>query len=247
MNVKLGRLPVKLSPKTYKLDKVLSTDLIEVPSQHNWANNFTWPMWCNDTVGCCTQVSVASAIRIWTVNTKKSVILTDEDVIKNYSFESGYDPKDPSTDRGGVELDVLTKWVKEGYTWAAGTNKLYAFGSINFSNLDMVKRSIYALGGCYIGLNIPDYAMQDDGWNTWRLEYENNDIVGGHAVFLHGFDSEYLYFNTWGQSWKMTYSFFNQYVEEAYGLVSENWLDGHSKLSPLLEDINKLILEMKGK
>lgn len=246
MNVKLGRLPKKISPKTYKFDTILNSNLISLPEEHNWADGLYWPMWCNDKVGCCTQVSVASAIRVWTVNTNKTIILSDEDVIKNYSFESGYNPNDPSTDCGGVELDVLTKWVQDGYSWAAGTNKLYAFGSINFENIDTVKRSIYALGGCYIGLNIPNYAMNYDGLNTWRLENSDTEIAGGHAVFLHGYDSEFLYLNTWGQSWKMTYDFFNEYCEEAYALVSKDWLDGHSKLSPLKEDINKLILEMKG-
>lgn len=246
MNVKLGRLPVKISPKTFKLDAILNSDLIELPDEHNWAVGFPWPMWCNDTIGCCTQVSVASAIKVWTVNTKKPIILTDDDVLKNYSDESGYNSQDPNSDKGAVELDVLTRWVKEGYTWAAGINKLYAFGSVNINNLNSVKRSIYALGGCYIGLNIPQYALEPDGSNTWSIEYDNTEIAGGHAVFLHGYDSKYLYFNTWGQSWKMTYDFFNNYCEEAYGLVSENWLDGHSRLSPLKEDINKLILELRG-
>ena len=248
-NYKLGKLPVKLSPKTLNMSTILTkaTNLLEIPDTCNWGNGFDWPMWCNDTIGCCTQVSVASAIRIWTVATKKPMFLTDDDVITNYSAESGYIKGDESTDKGGVELDVLSKWVRDGYKGPAGINQLYAFGSINVKNINDIKRAIYTLGGCYIGLVLPTYATELNGSNEWFIDNDaDNSIAGGHAVFLHGYDDNFIYLNTWGQSWKMTYDFFNTYCDEAYGLVSNDWLDGLSHISPLKENINQLISEMKG-
>lgn len=244
--MKLGKQSAKLSPKTFNFSSLLQNDLIQIPEYCNWANGFTWPMWCNDTLGCCTQVSVASAIRIWTVTTKKPMFLTDADVIANYSAESGYVPGNEATDQGGVELDVLSRWVKTGYQGPAGINKLFAFGSVNFKNINDVKRSIYALGGCYIGLTLPEYAVELNGSNEWFIDDDaDNSIAGGHAVFLHGYDDNFLFLNTWGREWKMTYDFFEKYCDEAYGLVSNDWLDGHSHLSPLKESVDQLITEMK--
>lgn len=248
MNYKLGKLPAKKSPKTYKMDLLLDkTNDIIIPEEQNWAIGWEWPMWGNDKIGCCTQVSVASAIKVWTVNTKKSIILSDNDVIKNYSDESGYNPNDPSTDKGAVELDVLTRWNKIGYTWAAGINKLYAFGSVDKNNIENIKKTIYLFGGCYIGVELPSYAMEavQNNQGYWDLEYYDDNIIGGHAVFLHGYDSKYFYFNTWGENWKMSFDFFENYCEESYALISTDWLDGISHLNPLKNNIVDMINQLK--
>lgn len=244
---KLGKLPAKVSPKTYKMDTMLTNVSEIIPKDYNWAVDLKWPMWKNDILGCCTQVSVASAIRVFTVNTKKPMFLSDEDVVKNYSDESGYNPNDPSTDKGAVELDVLTRWTKQGYVGPAGTNILYAFGSISPKNLTNIKKSIYFFGGCYIGIDVPNYAMTNAQENTgvWELEYYDNDIIGGHAVFLHGYDDNYFYFNTWGENWKMSMSFFETYCEEAYGLISKDFLDGLTHLNPLKESIEDMVNHLK--
>lgn len=247
MEYKLGKLPPKISEKTYKMDGIFSKDSIKVPDTYNWAADFTWPMWCNDTIGCCTQVSVASAIKVWTYNNGDEQTLTDDDIIKNYSAESGYNPSNPSSDKGAVELDVLNYWVKTGYTSTDGNNKLYAFGTVDKTNIDNIKKTIYVFGGCYIGIMLPNFAMTDAEENTgyWEAQDYDNNIVGGHAVFLHGYDEHYFYLNTWAQNWKMSIDFFKQYCEESYILVSQDWINDKTHVSPLKENINQLITEMK--
>ena len=240
--MKLGKKPAVFDPKTKKLTAPLKSIVNTTPSNINWINGVSWPMWNNDRIGCCTQVSVASAIRTWNFNEGSNVLLTDDMVIKNYSDESGYNPTNPNSDQGAVETDVLKRWVNIGYQTPNGVNKLIDFGFINPRNHKSVQRAIYLMGGLYIGISVPQFAMESQN-QTWDLEYNDTEIVGGHAIYLHGYDNDYLYLNTWGSEWKMSWDFFNQYCDEAYGLVSEDWLN-KNKNSPIGENLSTLIQEL---
>lgn len=243
-NMKLGKKPAVLDPRTYKLTAPLANRLPTPPVSINWDPNTTWPMWCNDTIGCCTQVSVASAIKVWTSKVSEDNLLTDANVIANYSAESGYIPGNESTDNGGVEVDVLTRWTKTGYQTPKGTDILESFGYINPKDHNSVKRSIAMLGGCYIGIQLPNYAVSDEV-TMWDVEPQlDNSIAGGHAVYLHGYDDNVLYLNTWGQPWTMTWAFLDAYCEEAYGLISKDWINAQG-VSPEGETLQGLTEELQ--
>lgn len=241
-NYKLGKKKAVHSPLTKKLTAPLKKAVGDIPDNINWINGVTWPMWNNDKIGCCTQVSVASALRTWTYNVSEEIMLSDKQVIDNYSAESGYNPENPSSDQGGVETEVLRKWCIDGYETPSGNIKLNDFGYVNPKDTDNVKRAIYLFGGLYIGLSLPQYSLEIPN-GVWDIQYFNNQIAGGHAVYLHGFDDSYLYLNTWGSEWKMTWSFFEKYCDEAYGLISNEWINKNAT-SPLGESLNILIQEL---
>ncbi|MBB3882603.1 C1 family peptidase, partial [Acetobacter oeni] len=238
--------PAVHDPRTYRLKAVLATALPVIPSKVNWAPSAQWPMWCNDKIGCCTQVSVASAIRTWTGAAQAPVMLTDPQVIDNYSAESGYVPGEPSTDEGGVELDVLNRWRIEGYERPGQTRDyLTAFGYVDPKNNPQVQRAIAFLGGLYIGLSLPNYACAVGDFDWIINPLADNSIAGGHAVFIHGYDADWLYLNTWGAPRRMSYAFFQKYCDEAYGLVSrQNWT-GITGVSPDGEVLDGLVAEMQ--
>lgn len=244
--MKMGKLPAKFDPRTYKLTAPLQEKLPVPPASINWAPDVQWPMWNNDTIGCCTQVSVASAIRVWTGKSATSpVLLTDQEVLQNYSAESGYVPGDASTDNGGVEVDVLNRWKNIGYCSPKGTDKILSFGYVHPKDHDSIKRIVAMLGGAYIGIQLPNFAVSGDV-QTWDLDPQgDNSIAGGHAVFIHGYDDKNLYLNTWGQAWTMTWAFFDTFVEESYGIISQDWINakGETPEGETLEELNKELTE----
>ncbi|AQS88292.1 hypothetical protein AA101099_1753 [Neoasaia chiangmaiensis NBRC 101099] len=243
---KLGKRPARHDARTFRLGAPLAARLIVPPTAVNWAPNDVWPVWCNDTIGCCTQVSVASAIRTWTGAAQAPVLLSDAQVIDNYSAASGYVPGQAQTDQGGIELDVLNRWIREGYARPGqpGRDYLTAFGVVDVRDRQSVMRAIAALGGLYIGVQIPNYIMQTGG--DWALNAAGDQtVVGGHAIWLHGYDSDWLHFNTWGERKRMSWDWLTTYCDEAYGLVSrQNWL-GINALSPNAEDVDALVAEMR--
>ncbi|MFT8719778.1 hypothetical protein [Acetobacter sp.] len=242
---KLGKKPARLDPRTYRLAGPLHYRLSEPPPSVNWAPSVVWPMWCNDTLGCCTQVSVASAIRTWTGAALTPIELTDTHVVENYSAESGYVPGSPMSDRGAVEVDVLSRWCREGYERPGQTRDyLTAFGYVSPADTASVHRAIAMLGGLYIGLSLPNYACSGDA--DWVIDpTADNRIAGGHAVWLHGYDADWLYLNTWGAPRRMSYGFFAQYCDEAYGLISrQNWTT-LKNVSPRAENLEELVGELR--
>ncbi|WP_367160888.1 hypothetical protein ABUE34_06855 [Kozakia baliensis] len=241
----LGKAPARFDARTYRLGAVLAERLIDIPPACNWLPQASWPMWNNDRIGCCTQVSVASAIRSWTSAAQSTVMLSDAQVLGNYSAQSGYRSDVPASDQGAVELDVLNRWRQEGYDRPGQTRDyLTGFGSVEPHERGNVRRAIAALGGLYIGVQIPQYIMQTNG--DWVLQTNaDRTIAGGHAIWLHGYDQDWLYFNSWGQSLRMTWDWFETYCDEAYGLVSrQNWL-GIKGRSPQCEDVNALLAELR--
>lgn len=244
MQRKLGKQPARLDPRTRCLAGPMKERLPDPPPTANWAPTVQWPMWCNDRLGCCTQVSVASAILTWSGSALSPIALDDAQVVKNYGDQSGYVPGQPATDRGAVEVDVLSRWCQEGYERPGQTRDyLTAYGYINPRDTASVQRAIAMLGGLYIGLFLPQYACVGD--KDWVLDpFADRSIAGGHAVWLHGYDSEWLYLNTWGAPRRMSYRFFAAYCDEAYGLISrQNWttLKG---VSPIRETLDELVQEL---
>ena len=59
------------------------------------------------------------------------------------------------------------------------------------------------------------------------------EIEGGHCVTVVGYTDAYLTVCTWGKSTqKMTYAFWNKYVEEAWALVSQDWWNAATGKDP---------------
>lgn len=239
---KLGKKTAVYDSNTMKLTPIVDKSITDIPTNINWINGVIWPMWNNDKIGCCTQVSVASAIRTWSYNTSTEILLTQDNVIKNYSDESGYNGT-PSTDQGAIEVNVLQKWCKDGYQTPDGIDKLFTFGYLNPRDTASIKKSIVLFGGIYIGMSLPDYALKTPS-PVWEVSNTDTQIAGGHAMYVHGYDQNYLYMNTWATEWKMSWDFFQKYCDESYGLISQRWLNGKNT-SPFGENLETLVNELR--
>lgn len=248
MRMKLGKLPARHDARTYRMAAPLAAALPVVPPSVNWAPDVQWPAWENDRYGCCTQVGVASAIRTWTGAAQAPVLLDDGQVLRNYASATSppFDPTTGANDNGAVELDVLNKWRVDGFERPGQTRDyLTAYGSIAPTDVQGIRRAIAFLGGVYIGLSLPEWACVV-GCGDWVFNPQrDNSIAGGHCVWLHGYDADWLYLNTWGEQKRMSWGFLRQFCDEAYGLVSrQNWT-GISGLSPNGEALDALAAEMR--
>jgi hypothetical protein len=79
----------------------------------------------------------------------------------------------------------------------------------------------FSLGAIDIGVNLPN------GWrgaDVWEANQGRPGSWGGHSVPLIGYDAEYLYAVSWGQVIPMSYAALDQYVDEAYAVISPDWI-----------------------
>lgn len=225
MNRKLGKKPVRRDLRTLQLENYIA-HLPIPPDSTDWSSKAApFPMFLNDKIGDCTCAAAAHMIEVWTKNAKlREVELTDTRVLKAYEDISGYDSDTGENDNGAVELDVLNFWRKRGI----GGHRILAYTSINTGHLDNIKTACWLFGGIYVGLELPITAQKQEIWDVIDDGGLNPDSAigswGGHAVSIHQYDSDGLTCITWGQLQRMTWQFFRTYCEEAYAVLSRDWL-----------------------
>lgn len=224
-NLRLGRKAVKTDTRTLKLAKYTSSLPVSPPSCDWTKGIYQWNMMLNDSLGCCTIAGCAHAIQVCGVNvgyTFAGETLADSVIETAYSAWDGYVPGDPSTDNGGVELDVLTRWKKSNL----GGHHLLGFADPVASNLAEVKQAISLFGGVYIGFNVPQSVMNNasDPSVVWDVTGDNT-IIGGHCVYVPRYDADgTLTCISWGQLYRMSTAFWTQFVDEAHALLLATWI-----------------------
>jgi hypothetical protein len=242
MNYKLGKLPVRHDKRTLKFPKYL-TALPPVKPSVDWSPFVhNWGMMVNDQLGDCTCAAAGHLIELWTASASTMITPKDTDIVAAYSAITGYTPTDPSSDQGANELDVLNYWRNIGI---AG-HKIGAYAKVDFTNHDYVKLATDMFAGAYIGFDVTQ-AMMDafDAGRPWALATVNGPIVGGHAVPVIGYDAYGVTLVTWGATQVMDWACWDKFVDEAYAIFSQDFVNGTNSPSgfdaaTLLADLQQI-------
>jgi hypothetical protein len=226
--LRTGKNAPVFDTRTLKFENYLAADAPPPPPVVNWYKSVTdWLMLANDTLGDCTIASKFHDVQVAAVNTvglgADATAFTDADAIKYYSLWDGYVPGDPNTDQGGVILNVLKQWQKQ----RLNGHRLFAFTSLNPQNAEHVKKAIELFGVVDHGLELPISAQSQVGglWDVVGDPENDPDSQpgswGGHDVSAAAYDvtTGEIVVITWGALQRMTWKFWNTYVDEAYALI----------------------------
>lgn len=238
--MKLGKLPPKHDVRTLRFANYLRRKLPAPALEQHWESGISgWGMMLNDKLGDCTIAGAGHLIKLWSANIGNEIVVPDNDILTAYEAVSGYNPSNGTNDNGAYELDVLNYWRKNGI----GGQKISAFVSIDTTNFDYVKWAIMLFGGAYVGLALPKSAEYQQTWQVISGPDAEPGSWGGHCVPLVGYDSQYVECITWGGIMKMTWEFWLKYGDEAYAILSPNWLkDG---LDPNLISVDVLTQDLQ--
>lgn len=220
---KLGKLKKRVDRRTFKLSRYLQPDRLTLPPRElDWGRD-QYPMFRNDQIGCCTVAAAAHMIGDWSAMCHTGYTLTDQDVIKAYSAVSGYNPATGANDDGAVMLDVLNYWRQKGI----GGHKILAYAEADTSNIVECMLASWLFGGLYLGLALPVSADRQRIWDiipggpvgagepyTW----------GGHAVRMCAYTVGWSTVATWGERQLATWQWLLTYADEAYAVLSVDWL-----------------------
>lgn len=223
--MKLGKLPVKKDPRTLQYAKYRTYSL-SAPVQAHWGTPAKpYQMLGNDNYGDCAEAAQGHIEQIWAHDSGSGNYQpTETETLDAYSAITGFNPANPSSDQGTVLLDALNYWTKTGFPGAA--NKAQAFMQVNPQSLAEVEESVYYYGGTYIGLQLPMTA-QDQVGSCWTVGTGAGAAAGswgGHCVPISGYDGSHLWCVTWGALQEMDWNFFNTYCDEAYTVLSQDWM-----------------------
>jgi hypothetical protein len=229
---KLGRRAVKRDTRTLLLRDYLTPALPSPPPSRDWTKEIkSFGMMLNDQLGDCTIAGCGHAVQIWTANIATEVTVPDSVVESYYEKWDGYIPGEPDTDNGGIELDVLNDWRQQGFDG----HKIIGYADAEASNLSENRSGIDLFGGLYIGMNVPNFIMNDIP-EVWDVDPSgDNGIAGGHCVFVPKYDftsgNGSFTFVSWGQLYTMTEAFWKAFVDESHAILSEDWLKA-GKIDP---------------
>lgn len=205
-----------------------------------------WGMLGNDDYGDCAFAGAIHLIQAQTANAGAPLHGTTDQALTAYTAVTGFNPDDATTDQGADLLSVLQWWKTTGFevTDASGkavNHKILGWASLDVSSIPQIRYASDLFGGIYIGLNLPESAQQDT--SNWTYQ-PGSKIEGGHCVVPLGQGSEGGHLISWGMSIPFTWEFALQYMDEAYCVISEGWINAQGK-SPSGLDLNGLLGAMK--
>jgi len=223
--MKLGKARAVHDPRTLQLANYITPALLPpLPDQFDWSQNVaSWPMMMNDTIGDCTIAAAGHCIQEWTTDVGNPVILPDSTIVASYSAVSGYNPTTGQHDVGASELKVLNYWRQKGI----GGHPIRAYAAVEPGNLDHIRDAVFIFGNCYIGLALPISAQTQAIWSVPPGGATGQGAPGswgGHAVPVVAYDPQGLTVVTWGALKRMTWTFWSAYCDEAYALLSDDFL-----------------------
>jgi hypothetical protein len=240
--VKLGRKPAQHKAKNLQLRRYLtSRTLAAAPSSVHYGQKVakvggTFPMYANDRLGDCTCAAAGHHIEVWTANAQTLRVPSETDVERTYIPGTG------NADDGRYLNDVLDYWRKTGI----GSDRIEAYAEVDVKNLDEVKAALWIFGGLYLGVGLPVTAQQQRTWSYVASAPASDREPyswGGHCVNATGYTrTSGMYLVTWGTLIRMTWGFFKRYVDEAFAIVTKDWIET-SGVSPTGLRLDELLAD----
>ena len=223
--MKLGKNAARHDSRTLELAAYLTAKLPLAPESVDFFRKVKrWPMMANNKTQDCTCAAAGHMIQEWTANASTNeVVLSDREIISAYAAISGYNPRTGEHDTGATALDVLNFWRRSGI----GKHKIRAYAALEPKNLEHIRITVYLFGSSYFGFQLPASAK---GQHVWAVPPSGGagpgapGSWGGHAVPVVGYDARTVTVVSWGHLIRATWGFVQMYCDEAYAVLSDDWL-----------------------
>jgi hypothetical protein len=248
---KLGKLPPRFDKRTLNFTKYITSELPPPPDVMDYSPAVSkWGEMLNRKYGDCVVAAAGHLVQEWTANTGNEFIPTDNAIKLAYSHFVG-DP-DAHPDQGVNMLDFLIYWRGFGIEG----HPVDSFAQVELKNNILVQDSVYLFGNCYIGLALPNFACPKDPKADWlKIDWvvPPKGPVGdaapnrknGHCVPIIHYDQRFFYVVTWGQIKTMTWQFYQAYADEAYAVLSLDWIRKTLGTSPPGFDLAALKADLR--
>jgi hypothetical protein len=241
MNRCLGKHPARADARRVQFAAYTTGTLPAPPASTDRTYGIDpWGVMGNDTIGLCAYASIGHLIMAWSKGAAgKPLVLTDSVIVDAYATGTGYNPATGAGDNGSNLLNVLGQWHTDGI----GGNKNAAYGALDLRDPTQTKEAVHYYGGAYVGVMLPQSAMQQTDANlTWTTPWFS-PIIGGHAFPVLSYDANHLWCVTWGKVQAITWDFYFRYCDEAYAVIDPAWF-AVSGVSPSNLNLDALVADL---
>jgi hypothetical protein len=208
----------------------------------------------NDELGCCVIASMMHTAMQLNANAGRPLpVPSNDDVVAAYSAIGGYVAGDPSTDNGASILDALKYWRNSGIAMGGHNHKIGAFVKINIAEAGELETALWLFGSVVSGFQLPIAAQGASAWSGVPADLSGSwapGTWGGHCVCQADFTRQQpldvFATVTWGELMLTGRDFINAYCDEAYVVLSDDWLNDEGQCAAgldkaaLLVDLQKL-------
>lgn len=220
---KLDPHPEETHPRV-KLVNHLTLPPSDVPAIVDWASKvLSWPMYYNDSIGDCTCAGVGHMFQAFTAYASTMVTLANTVILALYEKLSGYNPQTGQNDTGCVEQDVLQDLVDNG----VDGHKVIAFAQVNVKDPAEMKAALYLFGSLYLGIQCPQSAQQQFAAGQPWDYVPGSPIEGGHCIVMQYADDQKYKIVSWGALIEMTPAFWQNYGDEAWVVITQDWIEAN--------------------
>ena len=229
-----GKTPATADPRDLKFSTYRTAAALPAPPDgwgfDNVVAQGTWGMLGNDTVGDCVFAGFAHEVILTSTVAGHPTAFTDTGVLSDYSAVTGYVPGDPSTDRGTNVREGLGYRRSTGIVDANGQrHKIGAYLSLDVTKITAgdfseVAEAVYLFGAVGLGIQVPQSAETEFSEHKMWSYVAGSPNAGGHyvPVIAHRKHVECV---TWGRVQPMGTRFLEHYVDEAWAIVSPDFLN----------------------
>jgi hypothetical protein len=259
-NFKTGKQPPKTDNKTVMMADFIDTGVL-TPDEFDWDKGrspFPKNVWGNDDYGNCVFAAEANQmLRFERAETRRTLKLTDDQVIARYKALTGCVSPGDDRDNGFVILDALRDW-RAGWDLQFGTHKrqykISAFGSIDISNSKLLDTCIYLFDGVQLGFDLPLTARAQTHNGVWDYDPNGGSLAqpgswGGHAVWGVAYSHTGIEIITWGRRVKVTTAFCQNYMDEGWVVIDDldSWRLTHGilKVDKLLDYFSQVGIQVR--
>lgn len=221
---KLGKKNARKGAVSFKLTDYLDLSAMPKPPMRigHESIGHPWGMLKNDEFSCCVFAGAAHEHMVWTHEGGATALFNDDGVLADYAAVTGFKSSDPDTDQGTDMGDAARYRRKVGVLDAAGKrHKIDSYLALREGEPDHLALAAYMFGAVGVGIQLPNYAMdQLDAGKPWE-PLSKRGMAGGHYVPCIGRNSSGNFLViTWGVVHAMTPEFYARYSDEAVAYLN---------------------------
>ncbi len=190
--------------------------------------------------GDCVFAGMFHMWDVWAINAgaKQHARPTEADALCLYSRVTGFNPSDPSTDKGG-DLQTALAYVQKNGAFASGAGKVAGWVSVDAHDLEMCRFAIWAFGALYGGYELPDDWLKTppsaNGW-LWAKAGAPNP-ANGHCTVYPAYNENEFVVSTWGMIGGEANEAFAYYHAkenggELWAPLSPDWINQATQKAP---------------
>lgn len=238
--LELGKLPATRLAGVATLGEYVAGKLPRPPGSVEVPGNVTdYPMDGNDQWGDCTIAGIAHLLAAWNdlVGTTSIAVPTEAQCIALYEQLTGSStPPGP----GLNEATLLAQWRTQGLFG----NQIEAYAPVDYRSIIELHQAVAFYGAAYLGIACPESAQQQFQANQPWTYVPGSPIEGGHCIVALGYTPTALLCATWGGIAEVTYPFLAHFLDEAFAIISEQYVQAKQPprldLAALEQDLDNL-------